>query len=560
MNVIHCVCYAGEWAEECLNYLTQSCNILKTVNIDAVDDNGRTALHHAAALGNERLCVMLLDNGAAIFLKDSSGMSPREYATISKEEQCARLLERWEESLRIKERFQDLKVKTTPPSPTSRTSLSTNRHARPTPGVQLTPDRTARKNAVGSGVSVRGRGSESTERRESAHSRSYDADIHRDLAQLQERLLEKTAENALLRSEMDAALSTERALKEKIRAMELDISAVNRAATVEAAKRKEIARDAFSLRERWREADRAGALAIQELHEARGQFESLHNEYEAEVSRSRDLGRRLQEKESVGREKRLGRREEPIGEWIALLEKERERLFVLKRKLVSTLERPLSSRGCGSGEGIASGEHAKRDESKGITNDEIETTARDGRVRASHVSAEIRNLKTTISGDGESRRTTSSLTSLLSHEGAPTAPRQVKDEAPFTASTYSAPSPSHSTVPADSTNESVVDTVAHDTEKVEIEASSPPAWSSFHSPLASVSTRHKREEAGDEEDKTGTSPEQIRAVWSRFIENSIRAAPHIQKAREKNAEKRNALAKDMVEAVKLRDARAVERL
>ncbi len=51
------------------------------VEINAVDDQGATALHHAASQGNSGIAVMLIEHGANTGFSDAEGRTPADYAS-----------------------------------------------------------------------------------------------------------------------------------------------------------------------------------------------------------------------------------------------------------------------------------------------------------------------------------------------------------------------------------------------------------------------------------------------------------------------------------------------
>jgi len=63
-------------------------------NINAVDGDGRTLLHDAAALGYMEAVTFLLDHGAKVDVRDNSGLTARDLAQAIDDEEVVRLLER----------------------------------------------------------------------------------------------------------------------------------------------------------------------------------------------------------------------------------------------------------------------------------------------------------------------------------------------------------------------------------------------------------------------------------------------------------------------------------
>ena len=63
------------------------------VNLDAVDESGFTALHHAAARGHVEIARLLLDNGADIGARSRERLTPVEVARRMENEQTVRFLE-----------------------------------------------------------------------------------------------------------------------------------------------------------------------------------------------------------------------------------------------------------------------------------------------------------------------------------------------------------------------------------------------------------------------------------------------------------------------------------
>lgn len=51
-------------------------------DVNASDTYGRTALHYASMLGNERLVLSLLAAGADVFAKDHSGLCAKDWSVM----------------------------------------------------------------------------------------------------------------------------------------------------------------------------------------------------------------------------------------------------------------------------------------------------------------------------------------------------------------------------------------------------------------------------------------------------------------------------------------------
>ena len=65
------------------------------VRLDAVDETGATALHHAAAEGHLEIARLLLEKGAPINVKNAEGFTPLAMARKKKHDAVAHLLETW---------------------------------------------------------------------------------------------------------------------------------------------------------------------------------------------------------------------------------------------------------------------------------------------------------------------------------------------------------------------------------------------------------------------------------------------------------------------------------
>jgi ankyrin repeat protein len=63
------------------------------VRLDAVDETGATALHHAAAEGHLEIARILLDKGAPVSAENSQGLTPMAVARRQEHEEMVRLLE-----------------------------------------------------------------------------------------------------------------------------------------------------------------------------------------------------------------------------------------------------------------------------------------------------------------------------------------------------------------------------------------------------------------------------------------------------------------------------------
>lgn len=58
-------------------------NLLKNVNIDFKDKNGRTALFYAVLENNIDLCNLLIEKGANIYIKDDRNLLAIHYAALT---------------------------------------------------------------------------------------------------------------------------------------------------------------------------------------------------------------------------------------------------------------------------------------------------------------------------------------------------------------------------------------------------------------------------------------------------------------------------------------------
>jgi hypothetical protein len=63
-------------------------------NVNAADENGFTALHHAASKGDKRLCKFLLNHGADINAVTKNGNTPVSVARLNGEGRIAHFLEK----------------------------------------------------------------------------------------------------------------------------------------------------------------------------------------------------------------------------------------------------------------------------------------------------------------------------------------------------------------------------------------------------------------------------------------------------------------------------------
>jgi len=66
------------------------------VQLDAMDETGAMALHHAAAEGHMEIARLLLEKGAALYAKNGQGMTPLAVARQKEQEEMVRFLETWE--------------------------------------------------------------------------------------------------------------------------------------------------------------------------------------------------------------------------------------------------------------------------------------------------------------------------------------------------------------------------------------------------------------------------------------------------------------------------------
>lgn len=66
---------------------------LGDVRLDAVDETGATALHHAASEGHLEIAKMLLDKGAPLSAENAQGLTPIAMARQKEHEEMVRLLE-----------------------------------------------------------------------------------------------------------------------------------------------------------------------------------------------------------------------------------------------------------------------------------------------------------------------------------------------------------------------------------------------------------------------------------------------------------------------------------
>lgn len=65
------------------------------VRLDAVDETGATALHHAVAGGHLEIARLLLEKGASIRAENAQGLTPMDVARRKSQEEMVRLLETW---------------------------------------------------------------------------------------------------------------------------------------------------------------------------------------------------------------------------------------------------------------------------------------------------------------------------------------------------------------------------------------------------------------------------------------------------------------------------------
>jgi hypothetical protein len=61
-------------------------------DVDVITEKGRTALHHAAFAGSLECCLLLIDNGSKLTLRDQDNRLPIDYALGSKESEVVLLL------------------------------------------------------------------------------------------------------------------------------------------------------------------------------------------------------------------------------------------------------------------------------------------------------------------------------------------------------------------------------------------------------------------------------------------------------------------------------------
>ncbi len=65
------------------------------VELDAVDETGATALHHAAAEGRLEIAALLLEKGADLQAKNALGLTPVAMARQNNQDEMVRFLEAW---------------------------------------------------------------------------------------------------------------------------------------------------------------------------------------------------------------------------------------------------------------------------------------------------------------------------------------------------------------------------------------------------------------------------------------------------------------------------------